>query len=144
MTAIAHPGRSARPHEMRLAALEGPLAAGLGLRLIDDDAPERGVWFTVSDLSGDGFGGVAPAALGAAMEVAAHLAIGATLAADEHALTHATACQIAHAVRAGERVEVTATLYRPEGHTAYVYADARAGGVVVASGQIVKTVSRTA
>lgn len=143
VTATAHPGRPAH-HDGRAASLDLPLSAGLGLRLIDDDAPERGVWFVVNTLAANVGGGLHPAALGAAMELAAHLALGPDLAFDERAVTQASAHQITHDVALGARLEVTATLYRPERHTAYLYADVRAAGVLVATGQLIMAITRAA
>ena len=108
-------------------ALAVPLAAGLGIQLIDPDVPADGVRFTVGGLSGNGAGGVHASALAAAMELAGYLVVAPTLAEDEHAVTHANALQLMSGAGSGEHVEVTAFLDKRGKRIAFVAVSAMCG-----------------
>jgi acyl-coenzyme A thioesterase PaaI-like protein len=121
-------------------ALAVPLADALGARLRDPADPTAGVTFTVDGLAGNGAGGVHSAAVSAALELAAYLALLPDLAADEHALTHASATQLFAAARHGDDVVATATLDRRTRRLAFLSAAATVGGMPVARAQITKSI----
>ncbi|WP_295695206.1 hotdog domain-containing protein [Lapillicoccus sp.] len=126
--------------ERAAPALAVPLAAALGLSLLDESAPEHGVHFVVSALAGNGVGGAHAAALSAAMELAAYLAVLPELAPDEHAVTHASAVQLIVVAPVGERVEATARLLRRSRRLAFLEVEATCDGHIVALGQLTKSV----
>lgn len=125
-------------------ALAVPLTAALGVRLLDERDPGAGVGFTVTGIAGNGAGGAHAAALAAAMEVAAYLALLPQLQTDEHAVTTASALQLLAAAPTDRQVEVVATADPRTSRLAFTSARAVCGGVVVARAQITKAVVRFA
>jgi acyl-coenzyme A thioesterase PaaI-like protein len=117
-----------------------PLAAELGLRLIDPADPGAGAAFTVAGIASNGAGGVHAAAVGAALELAAYLALAPKLAETEHAVTHASAVQLISGAAEGELVEVRGVLERRTRRLAFCIASATVGDRIVARAQLTKSV----
>lgn len=121
-------------------ALAVPLVARLGLRLLDEEVPDAGAAFVVTGLAGNGAGGVHAAAVGAALEVAAYLALAPQLSATEHAITHASAVQLVSGAAEGETIELRGQVDRRTGRLAFCSAMAAVGERVVARAQLTKSV----
>lgn len=122
------------------AVLDIPLHGFLGVRLRDPAEPAAGIWFPAdgptlnqADLL---HGGVVYTLL----DVAAFLALLPSLGDGEHAVTHDLAVSLLRPVRAGARVEVTGEVLRRGRAVAFLRAQASVDGVVVASGQVTKSV----
>jgi acyl-coenzyme A thioesterase PaaI-like protein/nitroimidazol reductase NimA-like FMN-containing flavoprotein (pyridoxamine 5'-phosphate oxidase superfamily) len=121
-------------------ALAVPLAAALGVSLLDVDDPTAGVAFTVATLADNGAGGAHAAALAAVLELAGYLALLPQLDVEEHALTTASAMQLIAPAPAGQVVEVRATADPRTRRVAFVSAFAACGSVVVARSQLTKAI----
>jgi len=121
-------------------ALEVPLQAALGARLIDPGDPTAGVWFAVDGLATNGRGALHAAALGTMLELAAYLALLSELTVTEHAVTHAIATQLFTAAREGERVEVRGTVDRRTRRLAFLAVTAATGDHTIARSQLTKSI----
>ncbi len=120
--------------------LEVPLAAALGLRLLDENDPRAGAAFTVNALADNGVGGAHASAVGAALDTAAYLALAPQLTEAEHAVTHAAALQLIASAPGGQRVEVRGELHRRTGRLAFCSATATAGPQVIAHAQFTTSI----
>lgn len=89
------------------AASAVALPHALGVEFLDPGDPTRGVRLPVRGLAVTPSGTLHAAALGAALELAAYLAVAPTLTVAEHAVTHHIAAQHLRAAVAGSRVEVS-------------------------------------
>lgn len=121
-------------------ALAVPLQNALGVQLLDRGDPPAGVWFVVADLATNGAGGLHAAALGAALELAAYLALIPQLAQAEHALTHAVATQLVAAAHDGDRVEVRGAVDRRTRRLAFVSVVAAVDDRTIARAQLTKSI----
>lgn len=126
------------------AILEIPLHRFLGLQLTDVDDPAGGV---VLDVTGPSLnqahllhGGIVMALL----DVASYLALAPSLAAGEHAVTHDMSVQLLRPVQAGVRLRLRGEVLRSGRKVAFLRADARVDGIVVAAAQVTKTLMRGA
>lgn len=125
------------------AALAVALPDALGVELCDPADPLGGVAFEVAGIAVTPAATLHASALAAAMELAGYLAVLPTLTVAEHAVTHQISTQYLRAARAGERVQVHATLLRRTRTLAFVTVTAHGGGggaPAVAHGQITKSV----
>ncbi len=120
--------------------LEVPLAAALGLRLLDENDPRARAAFTVNALAENGVGGAHASAVGAALEVGAYLALAPQLTVAEHAVTHAAALQFIASAPGGQRVEVRGELHRRTGRLAFCSATATVGPLLIAHAQFTKSI----
>ncbi|MFY0407767.1 thioesterase, FlK family [Solicola sp. PLA-1-18] len=131
------------PHGMgsRAAlALAVPLTQALGCHLIDPGSPQVGVALVPGELADNGAGGVHAAALAAALELAAYLAVAPTLGDSEHAVTHASSLQLIASVGLGERIECRAQLDRRGRRLAFLSVLAAVGDRPVARAAITKSI----
>ena len=124
------------------AALAVALPDALGLRFVDPSEPLRGVEFEVAGIAVTPAAALHASALAAALELAGYLAVLPTLTTAEHAVTHQISTQYLRPATVGQRVRVRAELARRTRSLAFVGVTAERGtdGVVVAQGQITKSV----
>jgi acyl-coenzyme A thioesterase PaaI-like protein len=76
----------------------------------------------------------------ALLDVAAYLALLPHLTDQEHAVTHDQSVSLLRPVSAGRRVEVRGSVLRRGRAVAFLRAEATVDGVLVATGQVTKTV----
>lgn len=116
----------------------------LGVELLDPQDASAGVAFTVGAAAQNQVGLLHGGVVTALLDVASYLALGADLAEHEHAVTHDLSVQLLRPVPAGSRVEVTGTVLRRGRAVAFLRAEARVDGRVVAAALVTKTlVGRT-
>lgn len=125
---MTHPLAGSALRERADLALSVPLPAALGAGLLDPSAPAEGAVFRVANLALNGASGAHAAALSAILELAACLALLPYLAADEHAVTHASSLQLQDVAPAGGPGR-GARLCRPPQHPARVRLGGGHGGV---------------
>jgi uncharacterized protein (TIGR00369 family) len=122
------------------AVLDIPLHRFVGLALLDPAEPAAGIWFPVGPSAQNQarllHGGVVTALL----DVAAYLALLPQLSDHEHAVTHDQSVSLLRPVSADRRVEVRGTVLRRGRAVAFLRAEATVDGVLVATGQVTKTV----
>jgi uncharacterized protein (TIGR00369 family) len=136
--------RDLAPLEVTRARAQGlldiPLHAFLGLAFLDPGDPSQGVTMTVGDASVNNVdvlhGGIHVSLL----DVACYLALLPHLGAGENALTHDCAAQLMRGVPRGGVVEVRGELLRRGRTLAFLRAEVRHEGRVVAAGQVTKSV----
>ena len=80
----------------------------------------------------------------ALLDVASYLALAPSLAAGEHAVTHDMSVQLLRPVQAGVRLRLRGEVLRSGRRVAFLRADARVDGIVVAAAQVTKTLMRGA
>lgn len=131
-------GRSLR--DRAALALGLPLPAALGIRLVDDADPSRGVVLEPGDLAGNGAGGTHAGALSVLLEVAGYLALAPALTTAEHAVTHSAATTFVGVAREGQQVRASGVLDRRTTRLAFVAVTAHVGTEVVARSSLVKSV----
>jgi uncharacterized protein (TIGR00369 family) len=116
-----------------------PLHRYLGIELIDPGDPPAGIVLPVEEpvLNNAGVlhGGLVPGLL----DVACYLALLPLLDADENAVTHDVTASLVRSVSAGRRVHMTGEVVRRGRAVAFLRAEARVDGAVVATGQVTKT-----
>ncbi|MBF6174431.1 PaaI family thioesterase [Nocardia blacklockiae] len=125
------------------AALQVPLQRALGAELIDAADPSGGVRFPVRDLAVTPAGTLHAGALNTILELAGYLAVAPTLAAGEHAVTHAIAAQFVRAAPRDVWVRVYGELTKRGRTLAFVTVTATledSPATVIATGQITKSV----
>ncbi len=117
-----------------------PLHRYLGIALLDPDNPAAGIVLPVEEpvLNNVGVlhGGVVPALL----DVACYLVLLPQLGAGQNAVTHDVTASLVRPVAAGRRVEMRGEVVRRGRAVAFLRAEAQVDGVVVAYGQVTKTV----
>ncbi|WP_240619644.1 PaaI family thioesterase [Blastococcus sp. TF02-8] len=122
------------------SVLDIPLHRFLGVELRDEQDPAAGIRFEVGTASANPaqllHGGVVYALL----DVASFLALLPALGPDEHAVTHDVAASLLRPVSSGRTVEVTGTVLRRGRAVAFMRAEATVDGVLVATGQVTKSV----
>ncbi|WP_104522990.1 PaaI family thioesterase [Blastococcus atacamensis] len=122
------------------SVLDIPLHRFLGVELRDEHDPAAGIRFRVGTSSENParllHGGVVYALL----DVASFLALLPSLGPDEHAVTHDVAASLLRPVSSGATVDVVATVLRRGRAVAFMRAEATVDGVLVASGQVTKSV----
>jgi acyl-coenzyme A thioesterase PaaI-like protein len=122
------------------AALAVALPDALGVEFVDPHAPLDGVVLPVAGIAVTPAATAHAAALGAAVELAAYLAVLPTLTPAQHAVTHQISTQYLRAGRAGDRVRVVGSLLRRSRALAFVTVTAYGPADVVAHSQITKSV----
>ena len=120
--------------------LEIPLHRFLGVRLDDPADPAAGVAVEVTDAALNNAGVLHGGVVTALLDVASYLALLPHLAAGENAVTHDVAASLLRPVAAGETVRLRGEVLRRGRAVAFLRAEARAGGRVVAAAQVTKTV----
>ncbi|RBY94814.1 PaaI family thioesterase [Blastococcus sp. TBT05-19] len=120
--------------------LDIPLHRFLGVELRDPQDPAAGIRFQVGAASENPakllHGGVVYALL----DVASFLALLPALGPDEHAVTHDVAASLLRPVSSGATVDIVGTVLRRGRAVAFMRAEASVDGVLVATGQVTKTV----
>ena len=111
----------------------------LGVELLDVDDPSAGIAFPVGPAAVNQVGLLHGGVVTALLDVASYLALAADLAADEHAVTHDLSVQLLRPVPGGSRVEVVGTVLRRGRAVAFLRAEARVDGRMVAAAQVTKT-----
>ncbi len=122
------------------AVLDIPLHRFLGMRLRDPADPPAGVWFPVDGPAQNQAALLHGGVVYTLLDVAAFLALLPQLSDAEHAVTHDLTASLLRPVRAGARVDVAGSVLRRGRSVAFLRAEASVDGVVVASGQVTKSV----
>ena len=129
------------PRDPRVqAVLDIPLHRFLEVALRDESDASAGIRFPVGPAALNPgqmlHGGIVYALL----DVASFLALLPSLSAGERAVTHDVAASLLRPVAAGATVDLTATVLRRGRAVAFMRAEASVDGVLVATGQVTKTV----
>jgi uncharacterized protein (TIGR00369 family) len=122
------------------AVLDIPLHRFLGMRLRDPADPPAGVWFPVDGPAQNQAALLHGGVVYTLLDVAAFLALLPQLSDAEHAVTHDLTASLLRPVRAGARVDVAGSVLRRGRSVAFLRAEASVDGVVVASGQVTKSI----
>ena len=120
--------------------LSVPLHRFLGVELADPDDPSAGIVFSVDEPARNNVGVLHGGVVTALLDVASFLALLPVLAPGETAVTHDVTASLMRPVAAGAQVHVVGTVLRRGRAVAFLRADARVDGVVVAAAQITKSV----
>lgn len=135
------------PPRFDAARVEGvlaiPLHRFLGVALLDDQDPSAGICFPVEPPAQNNVGVLHGGVVTALLDVASYLALLPHLGAEENAVTHDLAVSLLRPVAAGSRVEVSGTVLRRGRAVAFLRAEARVDGRVVAAAQVTKTLVAT-
>lgn len=124
------------------AVLSVALNEALGMRFLDPEDPRAGLAMDVAGLVATPFGGAHAAAIEALLDVACFVEVIPELADDEHAVSVSVAFQLIGATPPGSTVTASATLDRRTRKLAFLTAEARVDGDVVARAQVTKAVVR--
>ncbi|MDK3255799.1 PaaI family thioesterase [Blastococcus capsensis] len=122
------------------AVLDIPLHRFLGVELRDARDPSAGIRFPVGEAAQNPAGMLHGGIVYALLDVASFLALLPSLGDGEHAVTHDVAASLLRPVAAGATVELSATVLRRGRAVAFMRAEATVDGVLVATGQVTKTV----
>ncbi|MGY1720356.1 PaaI family thioesterase [Blastococcus sp. SYSU DS0552] len=122
------------------AILDIPLHRFLGVELRDAGNPAAGIRFPVGPAAQNPAGLLHGGVVYALLDVASFLALLPSLGDGEHAVTHDVSASLLRPVAADSTVEVTATVLRRGRAVAFMRAEATVDGVLVATGQVTKTV----
>lgn len=114
----------------------------LGVALLDPERPEAGIVFPVDEPVLNNVGVLHGGVVTALLDVASYLALLPDLAEDEHAVTHDVTASLVRAVPRGARVEVSGMVVRRGRSIAFLRAEARVDGEVVAAAQVTKSLLR--
>ena len=134
---------SADPLAARVAGvLDIPLHRFLGVHLVDADDPAAGVAFAADEPALNNVGVLHGGVVTALLDVACYLALLPHLAPDENAVTHDLTASLVRSVPRGAQVQVTGSVVRRGRTIAFLRADARVDGEVVAAAQVTKTLLR--
>ena len=131
-------GRVDRREDVLTVALN----EALGMRFADAGDPGAGMQLDVDGLVATPFGGAHAAAIEALLDVACFVTVIPELAEDEHAVTVAASFQLIGATPPGATITGTASLDRRTRKLAFLTAEARVEGEVVARAQVTKAVVR--
>lgn len=124
--------------------LDIPLHRFLGIELLDPAAPAAGIAFRAGEPTLNNAGVLHGGVVTALLDVACYLALLPELADGENAVTHDVAASLMRPVARDARVEVTGAVVRRGRSIAFLRAEARVDGAVVGSGQVTKTMVRSA
>ena len=122
------------------AVLDIPLHRFLGVELRNLQDPSAGIRFPVGKAAQNPAGMLHGGIVYALLDVASFLALLPSLNHGEHAVTHDVAASLLRPVAAGATVELSATVLRRGRAVAFMRAEATVDGVLVATGQVTKTV----
>ena len=120
--------------------LDIPLHRFLGVALLDEADPSAGIWFEVTGNAQNNVGILHGGVVAALLDVASYLALLPELGPGERAVTHDMTVALLRGVAAGSRVELFGTVLRRGRTLAFLRAEARVDGAVVASAQLTKSV----
>lgn len=123
--------------------LDVPLHRFLGMRLRDPAHPQHGLAVEVADAAVNNVDLLHGGIVAALLDVAGYLALLPELGPDVGAVTHDASVSLIKAVPRGALVEVTGRVVRRGRNLAFVQSEATVDGVVVAIGQVTKSVLRT-
>ena len=122
------------------SVLDIPLHRFLGMRLRDPADPAAGIWFPVDRPAQNQAAMLHGGVVYTLVDVASFLALLPHLRDDEHAVADDLAVSLLRPVPAGARVDVTGSVLRRGRAVAFLRAEATVDGVVVAAGQLTKSV----
>ena len=114
----------------------------LGVALLDPDEPAAGIVFPAGDAALNNVGVLHGGVVTALLDVACYLALLPDLATGENAVTHDVSASLMRPVPRDSQVQVVATVVRRGRSIAFLRAEARVDGAVVAAGQVTKTIVR--
>lgn len=117
-----------------------PLHRFLGVRLRRPDDPAAGITVDVGDAARNNADVLHGGVVTALLDVACYLALLPELAAGENAVTHDLTASLLRPVALGSQLQLTGTVVRRGRTVAFLRAEATVEGVVVAFGQVTKTV----
>lgn len=120
--------------------LEVPLHRFLGVELLDPADPAAGIALDVAGPAMNNAGVLHGGIMGALLDVASYLAVLPHLAEGENAVTHDVAASLVRGVPQGARLEVRGEVVRRGRGVAFLRSEATVEGVVVATGQVTKSV----
>jgi uncharacterized protein (TIGR00369 family) len=116
----------------------------LGVRLADPDQPSSGIVFCADDAALNNVGVLHGGVVTALLDVACYLALLPELADDENAVTHDVTASLMRPVARGAQVQLVGVVVRRGRSIAFLRAEARVAGGVVASAQVTKSIVRSA
>lgn len=115
----------------------------LGLALLDESDPRAGIRFSVGDAAVNNGGVLHGGIVSAVLDVACYLAVLPDLADNENAVTHDLTASLLRPVARGSDVCVRGTVLRRGRSVVFLRAEATVGDVLVAAGQVTKTLVAT-
>ena len=121
------------------AVLSIPLHRFLGVTLLDEQDPSAGIEFPVAQAAQNNVGVLHGGVVTALLDVASYLALLPELGPGENAVTHDLSVSLLRSVPAGSRVQLSGAVLRRGRAVAFLRAEARVDGRVVAAAQITKT-----
>lgn len=135
-----HSGAVSTPRPDRVAAvLDIPLHRFLGIALTDPGRPSAGITLEVGEAALNNAGVLHGGIVTALLDVACYLALLDELGADEHAVTHDLSVSLMRPVAEGRKVLLAGQVVRRGRSIAFLRGEATVDGVLVASGQITKS-----
>lgn len=128
------------PHPDRVAAvLDIPLHRFLGIELSDPERPAAGITLDVGEAALNNAGVLHGGIVTALLDVACYLALLEQLEPQENAVTHDLSVSLMRPVARGRQVLLAGQVVRRGRSVVFLRAEATVDGVVVASGQVTKT-----
>lgn len=127
-------------NQIAAGVLDVPLHRELGLRFIDEDAPERGIELEVTGLAENNVGILHGGVAAALLDVAAYLAVVPTLGEGTNAVTHASSYTQFRAVESGKRVSFRGSVVRRTRSLVFCSSEGTCDGEPFASAQVTKSV----
>ena len=131
--------RSADPDRWVADVLDIALHRFLGVHLLDPRDPARGLLLPVAAPSLNQAGLLHGGIVSALLDVAAFVALRPTLSDGQHAVTHAISVQLLRPVGPGAEVHFEGEVLQLGRQVAFLRAEARVEGAVVAVAQITKS-----
>lgn len=127
-------------HTDRVAAvLDIPLHRFLGIALTDPGRPAAGITLDVGEVALNNQGVLHGGIVTALLDVACYLALLEQLAPQDNAVTHDLSVSLMRPVARGQQVVLAGQVVRRGRSIAFLRAEATVDGVVVAAGQVTKT-----
>ncbi len=115
----------------------------LGVALLDPSEPAQGISFPVEEVALNNAAVLHGGIVTALLDVACYLALLPELRGDENAVTHDVTASLIRAVPRGAQVQVRGSVVRRGRSIAFLRAEATVDGMVVAAGQVTKTLIGT-
>lgn len=123
-----------------VSVLDIALHRFLGVALLDDTDPGAGITFTVGDAAVNNGGVLHGGIVTALLDVACYLALLPDLDDEDNAVTHDVTASLMRPVPRGSAVGIRGTVLRRGRSIVFLRAEATVGAVLVATGQVTKTV----
>ena len=117
-----------------------PLIRLIGARPVNDEDPEAGLTFTVTDGTLNAAGVLHGGVLGTVLDLAAYLSVIPELSPGEQAVTHAINASYITGTTPGESLIATGTLLRRSRHLAFASASVHGGERLVATASVTKSI----